>query len=58
MPTRIEAELRAVQQSIAEIKRQMKETVNVKHYEKMQKALELFYEEEERLLGEIGDING
>ena len=53
MPTKLEAELRAVQTSIAEVKRQMKETVNVKHYEKMEKALEMYYKEEERLLFEI-----
>lgn len=53
MPTRLEAELRAVQTSIAEIKRQMKDCVNVEHYEKMNKALERYYEEEERLLLEL-----
>ena len=54
MPTKLEAQLRAVQTSIAEIKRQMKDTCNVDHYEKMQKALEMYYDEEERLLLEIG----
>ena len=58
MPNKLEMELRAVQQSIAEVKKQMKDCVNVKHYEKMQKVLELYYEEEERLLSEIGDVNG
>lgn len=53
MPTKLEAQLRAVQTSIAEVKRQMKETVNVNHYEKMEKALEMYYKEEERLLFEI-----
>ena len=53
MPTRLEAELRAMQQSIAEVKRQMKETCNVEHHEKMRKALEQYYDEEERLLNEI-----
>ena len=56
MPNRLEMELKAVQVSIAEIKRQMKDCVNVKHYEKMQTALELYYEEEERLLKDIGDL--
>ncbi len=58
MPNKLEMELQAVQQSIAEVKRQMKETVNVKHYEKMQKALEMYYEEEERLLNEINRDGG
>ena len=53
MPNKLETELRAVQHSIAEVKRQMKETVNVKHYENMVKALEMYHEEEERLLFEI-----
>lgn len=53
MPTRIESELRAVQHSIAEIKRQMKETVNVKHHKKMKETLEMYYEEEERLLNRM-----
>lgn len=53
MPNNLEEELRAVQNSIAEVKRQMKETCNVKHYEKMKEILELYHEEEERLLFEI-----
>ena len=51
---KLEAELRAVQHSIAEVKRQMKETCNVEHHEKMKEALKMYYEEEERLLLEIG----
>ena len=56
MPNKLEEELLAVQRSIAEVKRQMKDTCNVAHYEKMQKALELYYKEEERLLKDIGEF--
>lgn len=31
----------------------MKDCVNVEHLEKMKKALELYYKEEERILNEI-----
>lgn len=54
MPTMLEAELRAIQQSIAEVKRQMKETCNVDHHQKMADALKMYYKEEERILKEIG----
>ena len=54
MPTRLEQELRAVQSSIAEVERQMKDCVNVEHHNKMQKALEMYHKEEERILSEIG----
>ena len=50
----LEMQLKAVQTSIAEIKRQMKDTCNVKHYEKMEEILKQYYAEEERLLLEIG----
>lgn len=58
LPTKLEAELRAVQTSIAEVKRQMKETCNVEHHEKMRKALKMYYDEEERLLNEINRDGG
>ena len=54
MPTKLEAELRAVQQSIAEVKRQAKETTDAKTYEKLKQVLLMYYDEEERLLMEIG----
>ena len=42
MPNQLERELSAIHSSIAEIKRKMKECVNVKHYEALQKELEEF----------------
>ena len=43
-----------MQQSIAEVKRQAKETNDAKTYMKLKQALKMYYEEEERLLFEIG----
>lgn len=53
LPNQLEMQLKAVQTSIAEVKRQMKDTCNVNHYEKMKAILEEYYKEEERLLLEI-----
>lgn len=42
MPNQLEEELKAIHSTIAEIKRQMEECVNVKHYEALQSKLEEF----------------
>jgi|GEM_PF-7070405 len=42
MPNSAEMELRALHNTIAEIKRQMQDCVNVKHYEELQKQLNEF----------------
>lgn len=39
LPNSLEEQLRAVHSSIAEIKRQMNDSVNVKHYEALQEQL-------------------
>lgn len=44
MPNCAEMELKAIHSSIAEIKRQMKDCVNVKHYEALQEQLNEFEE--------------
>lgn len=54
MPSRIEHELRAVQTSIAEVKRQIKDTDNKTQCKYLENILKQYYEEEERLLMEIG----
>jgi len=42
MPNKLEMELRAIHSSIAEVKRQMNDCVNVKHYENLQSRLQEF----------------
>jgi len=42
LPNQAEMELKAIHTTIAEIKRQMKDCVNVKHYEALQEKLEEF----------------
>ena len=42
MPNSAEMELRALHNTIAEIKRKMQDCVNVKHYEELQKQLNEF----------------
>ena len=54
MPNQLELELRAIHSSIAEIKRQMIECVNVNHYEKLQKQLNEFEEKRLKLLNQMG----
>ena len=54
MPTKLEAELRAVQTSIAEVKRQMKNTDSKTKSEYLKNVLKQYYQEEERLLLELG----
>ena len=44
MPNSAEEELKALHITIAEIKRQMKDCVNVKHYEALQEKLNEFEE--------------
>ena len=44
MPNQLELELTAIHSTIAEIKRQMNDCVNVKHYEALQKKLNEFEE--------------
>lgn len=44
MPNSAEMELRALHNTIAEIKRKMQDCVNVKHYEELQKQLNEFEE--------------
>ena len=44
MPNQLELELRAIHTTIAEIKRQMKDCVNVTHYEALQEKLNEFEE--------------
>ena len=57
MPNRIESELRAVQQSISYVKNKLKEVPeDTSKHKLMEKALEMYYEEEERLLNEIERI--
>lgn len=53
MPNKLETELRAVQQSIVEIKRQIKDTTSKTQCEYLKNVLEMYYEEEEQLLFEI-----
>lgn len=53
MPTLLEEQLRAVQHSIAEVKKRMVESVNVEQYEKLEELLIEYYEEEQNLLKEI-----
>ena len=53
IPTKLEAELRAVQTSIAEVKRQMKDTDSKTKSEYLKNVLKQYYQEEERLLFEI-----
>ena len=58
MPNQLEEHLRAVQHSIADIKRQMKESVNVKHYQQLEVILKEYQEEEQILLKEIKRLGG
>lgn len=44
MPNSAEMELRAIHSSIAELKRQMADCVNVKHYAELEKQLNEFEE--------------
>ena len=54
MPTKLEAELRAVQSSMVYVKRKMaEESDDSKKYKLMESALALYQEEEERILNEI-----
>lgn len=53
MPNKLETELRAVQTSIAEVKRQMKDTDSKTKSEYLKNVLKQYYQEEERLLFEI-----
>lgn len=39
MPNQLESELRAIHSSIAEIKKQMEDCVNIKHYLELEKRL-------------------
>ena len=50
MPNSLEEELRAIHSSIAEIKRQMAECINVKHYEALQEKLREYEEARIELL--------
>ena len=54
MPNKLETELRAVQTSIAEVKRQMKNTDSKTKSEYLKNVLKQYYQEEERLLLELG----
>lgn len=58
MPNKLESELRAVQHSIAEIKRQLKDTDNKTKAEYLENVLKQFYQEEETLLMEIKRLGG
>lgn len=58
MPNKLESELRAVQHSIAEIKRQLKDTDSKTKAEYLENVLEQFYQEEETLLMEIERLGG
>lgn len=58
MPNKLESELRAVQHSIAEIKRQLKDTDSKTKAEYLENVLEQFYQEEETLLMEIKRLGG
>ena len=53
MPNSLEMELRAIHATIAEIKRQMNDCVNVKHYEELQKKLKEFEEMRLELLKQM-----
>lgn len=50
MPNQLEMQLQAIHSSIAEIKKQMNECVNVKHYETLQKQLQAYEEARLELL--------
>ncbi len=53
MPNQMELELKAIHTTIAEIKRQMKDCVNVKHYEALQEKLNEFEEMRLNLLKDM-----
>lgn len=53
MPNQMELELQAIHTTIAEIKRQMKDCVNVKHYEALQEKLNEFEEMRLNLLKDM-----
>jgi len=54
LPNRIESELRAVQQSISYVKKKLEEVPeDTTKHQLMERALDMYYEEEERLLKEI-----
>lgn len=42
MPNQLELQLKAIHTSIAETKKQIRESVNVKHYEELQKQLQAY----------------
>ena len=50
MPNKAEMELKAIHTTIAEIKRQMKDCANIKHYEALQEKLDEFEEMRMELL--------
>lgn len=54
MPNQLERELFAIHSSIAEIKRQMADCVNVKHYEEYEKQLEELEKARLELLEQMG----
>ena len=53
LPNSLEEQLRAVHSSIAEIKRQMNDSVNVKHYEELQEKLVEYENVREELLRQM-----
>ena len=53
MPNQMELELQAIHTTIAEIKRQMKDCVNVNHYEALQEKLNEFEEMRLNLLKDM-----
>ena len=53
LPNSLEEQLRAVHSSIAEIKRQMNDSVNVKHYEELQEQLVEYENVREELLRQM-----
>lgn len=53
MPNQLERELQAIHSSIAEIKRQMMDCVNVNHYAELEKKLAEYEEARLKLLNEM-----
>lgn len=53
LPNNLEEQLRAVHSSIAEIKRQMNDCVNVKHYEVLQEQLVEYEKARDELLRQM-----